>query len=83
MVPSFLSLENPLSDAYTFIRTLTQLTTGYVQVLPRLLVYDIVNVSLWFIYDVTTKCIGYNYTICIGAHRLCLRNYTHTLEFVL
>ena len=27
MVPSFLSLENPLSDSYTFIRTLTRLTT--------------------------------------------------------
>ena len=34
-------------------------------------------------YGVSTKCIGYNYMIYIGAHRLCLRNCTHTLEFVL
>ena len=34
----------------------------------RLLVYDIINVSLWFSYGVSTKCIGYNYTICIGAN---------------
>ena len=44
MVPSFLSLENPLSDAYTFIRALTRLTTYMYY--SRLLVYDIVNLSL-------------------------------------
>ena len=36
-----------------------------------------------FSYGVSTKCIGYNYTICIGAHWLCLRNCVHTLEFLL
>ena len=40
MVPSFLSLENLLSNSYTFIRTLTQLTI-YIYY-SRLLVYDIV-----------------------------------------
>ena len=41
MVPSFLSLENFLSDSYTFIRTLTQLTIYMYY--SRLLVYDIVD----------------------------------------
>ena len=45
MVPSFLSLENPLSDSYTFMRTLTWLTNTYVHY-SRLLVYDIVKVYL-------------------------------------
>ena len=44
MVPSFLSLESPLSDSYTFIRTLTRLSMYMYY--SRLLVYDIVNVSL-------------------------------------
>ena len=41
MVPSFLSLENLLSDSYTFIRTLTRLTINMYY--SRLLVNDIVN----------------------------------------
>ena len=41
MVSSFLSLENLLLDSYTFIRTLTRLTTYMYYI--RLLVYDIVN----------------------------------------
>ena len=41
MVPSFLSLENRLSDSYTLIRTLTRLTIYMYY--SRLLVYDIVN----------------------------------------
>ena len=41
MVPSFLSLENLISDSYTFIRTLTRLTIYMYY--SRLLVYDIVN----------------------------------------
>ena len=40
-LPSFLSLENHLSDSYTFIRTLTRLTKYMYY--SRLLVYDIVN----------------------------------------
>ena len=38
---SFLSLENLLSDSYTFIRTLPRLTIYMYY--SRLLVYDIVN----------------------------------------
>ena len=41
MVPSFLSLENLLSDSYTFIPTLARLTIYMYY--SRLLVYDIVN----------------------------------------
>ena len=41
MVPSFLSLENLLSDSYTFIYTLTRLTIYMYY--SRLLVYDIVS----------------------------------------
>ena len=48
MVPSFLSLENPLSDSYTFIRTLTRLTMYMYN--SRLLVYDIVK----FLCDLVT-----------------------------
>ena len=73
--------ENPLSDSYTFVRTLTRLTMHIYY--SRLLVYGIVNVSLWFSYGVSTKCIEYNYTICIGTHRLRLRYCTNALEFVL
>ena len=45
---SCMSLENPLSDSYMFIRTLTRLTIYMYY--SRLLVYEIVNVSLWFSY---------------------------------
>ena len=41
MVPSFLSLENFLSDSYTFIRTLTRLSIYMYY--SRLLVNDIVS----------------------------------------
>ena len=46
MMPNFLSLENPLSDSYMFICTLTRLTTCMYMYYSRLLVYDIVNVFL-------------------------------------
>ena len=60
MVRSFLSLENLLSDSYTFIRTLTRLTIY--MYFSKLLVYDIVN-----LVTVSTKCIGYNFTICMES----------------
>ena len=47
MEPSFLSLENPLSDSYTLIRTLTRLTVYMYY--SRLLIYDIL-----FLCDLVT-----------------------------
>ena len=50
MVPSFLSLENRLSDSYTSIRTLAQLTIYMYY--SRLLVYDIVNLAMMSLLNV-------------------------------
>ena len=46
----------------------------------RLLLYDIVTVTLLFSHF-SMKCIGY-YTMCIGAHRIWLRNCTNTVRIV-
>ena len=67
----FLESGDLLSDSYTSIRTLTRLTIYMYY--SRLLVYDIVNL-------VTVSLLN---VLVIGAHRLCLRNCTYTLEFVM
>ena len=57
MVPSFLSLENLLSDSYTFISTLTRLTIYMYY--SRLLVYDIVSLVTVSLLNVLVTIIGY------------------------
>ena len=57
MEPSFLSLENLLSDSYTFIRTLTRLTIYMYY--SRLLVYDIVNLATVSLLNVLVTIIRF------------------------
>ena len=67
MVPSFLSLENLLSDSYTLIRTLARLTIYMYY--SRLLVYDIVSVvtvSLLREESFITRCGGGAVTFSCG-----------------
>ena len=47
-----------------------------------LLLYDIVIVTLRFSHGFSTKSIGYS-TMCIGAHRVWLRNCTNTVRIVI
>ena len=47
----------------------------------RLLLYDIVTVTLRFSHGFSTKSFGYN-TMCIGAHRIWVRNCTNTAHIV-
>ena len=57
MVPSFLSLENLLSDSYTFISKLTRLTIYMYYI--RLLVYDIVSLVTVSLLNVLVTIIRY------------------------
>ena len=59
MVPSFLSLENLLSDSYTFISTLTRLTIYMYMYYSRLLVYDIVSLVTESLLNVLVTIIRY------------------------
>ena len=57
---------------FTAIFFHTLLTRYYI----RLLFYNIFHITLRFSQRFPTKCIGYN-TMCIGTHRIWLRNCPH------
>ena len=65
MMPSFLSLENLLSDSYTFIRTLTRLTIYMYN--SRMLVYDLVNLVTMSLLNVLVTIIRFGLYCSLSA----------------